>query len=164
MRLRLGEITKGDNWLLQLDRALREVMILTLSKVLLPFSLLLQHKETQKTKKGINPAPVAAPDGRVEQIVYFDFGPEENEIRSTSSTRTRGKTKRKTKTATTATTTASLSTLLSPLYPAFPFLLFLFLLFPTTFVAFLVIAVNRKCQKMWKLCLKRKSLKDQSSI
>ena len=47
MRLRLGEITKGDNWLLQLDRALREVMILTLSKVILPFSLLLPELPCQ---------------------------------------------------------------------------------------------------------------------
>lgn len=59
-------------------------------------------KKHKKRKKGINPAPVAAPDGRVEQTVFFDFGPEENGTRSTTSTRTRGKTKRKTKTATTA--------------------------------------------------------------
>ena len=55
-------------------------------------------RKHKKRKKGINPAPVAAPDGRVEQTVFFDFGPEENGIRSTLSTRTRRKTKRKTKT------------------------------------------------------------------
>ena len=59
-------------------------------------------RKHKKRNKGIHPAPVAAPDGRVEQTVIFDFGPEENGTRSTSSTRTRGKTKRKTKTATTA--------------------------------------------------------------
>jgi hypothetical protein len=41
-------------------------------------------RKHKKRKKEINPAPVAAPDGRVEQTVFFDFGPEENGIRSTS--------------------------------------------------------------------------------
>ena len=67
-----------------------------------PFHIRSSIRKHKKRKKGINPAPVAAPDGRVEQTVFFDFGPEENGTRSTSSTRTRGKTKRKTKTATTA--------------------------------------------------------------